>query len=151
MTATMPWTTWYFTNKRYGECGCYVRFKIDKHWMDFELIQPGGHYQTAALPNGGTSTEYGSGRLYFQKREASRSPEPTENIEEAERLAYGFIKWDGCHQWRSDHESYHVDGRSQIREWAACLELPRRIACREMDGYTDAEEEIWGDDFEVVT
>lgn len=69
----------------------------------------------------------GSGvwEICYEKKDAHSSPAPTEDIEKAERYAYGSIKWDGCINWqyRPDYgvDYLHLCGRSGAKKEAEKL------------------------------
>ena len=75
---------------------------------------------------------------YQAKTARSGGAQLTRDLESAEPAFVGFIKWDGCMQYRCpDDYNFHVDDRSRLRETAEALERVRdlmRVIAPEVEG-----------------
>lgn len=89
-------------------------------WIDFDLYQP-----TEQTMQDGRCTEE-----RFLRPGAIQSDETTANLDDAEAIAAGFVKWDGCTQF--DVADIHVDHRAELeRIFNAILET-RKLCAKEM-------------------
>lgn len=80
-------------------------------WTDFVLCE------VAAMHSGKASDV--DGVPMFDRKGSKSSLNRTENLDEAEPAAEGFIKWDGCMQFTSGHQ--HFDNRADVDRYAEAL------------------------------
>jgi hypothetical protein len=87
-------------------------------WMNFELHEIHGF---RVEDDGDEDTTWPP--LYRSSR-----PDDTTRVEESEATFSGFIKWDGCMQFRSpDGWNFHFDDRAGIRHLTEALERIRDL------------------------
>lgn len=90
------------------------------HWVDFQIFEIIGYDSD------------GERRKFFNKRDSPHSPDAVYSYDEAEIIAEGFVKWDGCTQF--DIASVHVDDREQLAALFAAISKARELAAEEMPG-----------------
>jgi hypothetical protein len=100
------------------------------HWVDWELFEVAS---IEAHPN--------PGRVLYQRRGATCSPDHVDTLDEAERAAHGMLKWDGCMQWTME-DPVHVDSMGQLDALFAAIRRTRIEAARRMPGVYDQEDEL---------
>lgn len=88
-------------------------------WVDFEV------FEVVVM---GTETE--DVRWFHRKGYTSCPGEETLNADEAETVAEGFVKWDGCTQW--DVSSAHTDSTASMRNLCDAIQLARSRAIEVM-------------------
>lgn len=91
-------------------------------WVDFEIFEVIGHDGTHENP----------GPKFFNKRDSRTSPNPAYSYDDAEVIAEGFVKFDGCTQFNMGH--VHVDSREQLEMLFKAIEKARELAADEMPG-----------------
>lgn len=82
-------------------------------WVNFEAFEV-------------NSQEFNNGKFgveKFERLDSTGSMDDTEDLEEAEPLLHGFVKWDGCTQF--DWSSIHIDHKTTS---IACLLRAQRCA-----------------------
>jgi hypothetical protein len=84
-------------------------------WVDFEIIEVLGFEK--------------DGRECYNRRDSSRSPDPLYELDNAEPIASGFVKWDGCTQFNAD---IHIDGRAHLEHLLEAIAEARRLAAELM-------------------
>lgn len=89
------------------------------YWIDFEVYTVEGY-------------EIGreSERIFQKKGETSNFPGTTD-LDEAEPIAHGMVKWDGCTQFNMD---VHIDSKSHLESLFAAVLEARRLAAEAMPG-----------------
>ncbi len=50
------------------------------------------------------------------------------NIEEAQSLISGFLKWDDCFQWSVDYIAVHTDTEAELEDFFNCIRDVRKYA-----------------------
>lgn len=90
------------------------------HWVDFQIFEVIGYDSD------------GEKRKFFNRKDAQSLPDPVYSYDEAEVVAEGFVKWDGCTQF--DVGSVHVDSKEQLRALFVAIEKARELAADEMPG-----------------
>lgn len=90
-----------------------------KYWIDFEVYDVEG-YEI------GREAE----RVFQKKGETSNFPGTT-NLDEAEPVAHGFVKWDGCTQFNMD---VHIDHVKHLEGLFNAVLEARRLAAEAMPG-----------------
>jgi hypothetical protein len=72
------------------------------------------------------------GRVLYETPDAVNPMDaPTSDLDAAQPLVTGFVKWDGCTQWWQ-HDGGHVDDRATFEEFFDALAEARRVALTEM-------------------
>ena len=99
------------------DCIAEIEVSDDTPSLDFRVYEITGHSQNK---DGEWSVPL------FEKKGAQSSEELTENIDEAQTLIRGYIKWDSCsHIYFGDEEGYiHVCGG---KSWFNLMEAIKRI------------------------
>lgn len=95
------------------------------------------HLSAAAVP-GYTIKLFGDandGRLTWVDFQVIELREPTDHLVVAE----GFLKWDGCTQFRSDH--VHVDDVVELEQFLAAIREARRLAAEAIGEEYDLSDE----------
>lgn len=82
-------------------------------WVDFAIVE---------VVSDATATTRG---LYMS------DPNPVENIDEADAVCSGFVKWDGCTQFKVDA---HADHRNDLEHLFTAIGEARRFAAELMGG-----------------
>ena len=67
----------------------------------------------------------------------------TESLEEADVVTRGFIKWDGCSNWRLQEPNpmKHFCGASDLASFHVALQRAYEIAYKELDG--EENDDLW--------
>lgn len=96
-------------------------------WMNWRL------YPISELEIGASDDE-STWAPKYERTGAVSSMDVTPLINESTPAFEGFIKWDGCMQFRaSDGFNFHVDERQDIRQLAEALERIRDVARETFD------------------
>lgn len=88
------------------------------HWVDFELFEVASH--PAEDPT----------RLEYERKGASSGMDTVESMDEAQPLADGFVKWDGCTQFNV--APVHVDSRRDLENLFHGISEARRLCAAAM-------------------
>lgn len=86
------------------------------YWIDFQI------FQVVCADE--------QGRKEFNRLGAAFSPDPVGSYDEAQPVATGHVKWDGCME--VDIEDGHTCSRDHLRELFAAIEKARELAATEM-------------------
>lgn len=65
------------------------------------------------------------GKVFWQKRGGRTSPNPVDNLEEAELYLHGDVTWDGCSNWYFDEQDrvmLHFCGLKDIQSIGQVME-----------------------------
>lgn len=118
-------------------------------WIDFRIAEVIGTVVedgTGAMRMGHamairTLPRAANGRKFFNRRGSSFSPDPVYTMDDAELIAVGFVKWDGCTQFHMSH--VHVDGRAELDAMFAAICKARELAAGAMtpSGYGNVRDE----------
>ena len=92
----------------YPEIDLTVIYEYLPHWTDFKAYEIIGHEQ-------GDNNKFDV--PMYEMKGAKSSDETTKNIEEAQTLISGVVKWDGCsHYTFGDKDGYiHLCGNQSIK------------------------------------
>lgn len=74
------------------------------------------------------------GKLLFQRRGATISPDPVELPEQGEIIVEGFVKWDGCCEFEMT-DSEHVCGPEDMADFAKALLEIHKLAAEVLEAY----------------
>ncbi len=91
----------------------------EQYWIDFEVFAVEGY-----------ETENPSARIFQKIGETSNFPGTTD-LDEAEPVAHGFVKWDGCTQFDMD---VHIDSKEQLEALFNAVLKARALAADAMPG-----------------
>ena len=96
-------------------------------WVDFDAIQIVG------IERGGDGD-----REIYSRRGSDASPDPVYSLDEAELAVHGFVKFDGCTQFRlgssRDGGLVHVDSLGEIERLFEAIRAARYQAAQAMPG-----------------
>jgi hypothetical protein len=100
-----------------GDFGFRIRYLYQDHWCDVEAWEIVAIGASDADP-------------LFQRKQSCVRPDPVETTQEAERYLMGFIKWDGCSEFKFapdkdmefSHGHFHWCGPDHYRKHFALLE-----------------------------
>ncbi len=95
--------------EEYPELDVVVVYEnVSGSWSEFKCYEVTGHY---ADDNGKYT------KNIYEKEGAKSSEDTTENIDEAQTLVRGVVKWDGCsHYTFGDEDGYiHLCGGSNVK------------------------------------
>ncbi len=97
---------------------CVARIKTEGHSLEFEVFEITGRYKDEK------TGEYT--KPVYEKRGATSSNDDTENLDEAQTLIRGLVKWDACsHVHFGDETGYiHLCGG---RSWFNLLQATKRV------------------------
>jgi hypothetical protein len=97
---------------------CTVRLKKDDNSLEFEVFEIMGKYENEK------TGKYD--KPIYERKGANSSEDETENLDEAQTLLRGIIKWDACsHVYFGDDEGYiHLCGG---RSWFVFQQAVKRI------------------------
>ncbi len=117
-----------------GTFGWLVRYEHSDTWMDFKAYEVVGENGNNGQPDDGA-------RLYHRKG-ADRGEDMTTDPDAADEL-WGYVKWDGCCEFKWADEQPHFCGRADVASFAEvltklhalCLMLPS--VDRDCAGYKD--------------
>ena len=104
-----------------AEAEYHVRLFGDKqdgelYWVDFQI------YQVVCADM--------EGRKEFNRLGSAFSPDPVSEYDDAQPIAEGHVKWDGCME--VDLHDGHTCSRDHLRELFAAIERARELAAAEM-------------------
>lgn len=107
-----------------GMCEFHIRLWSDyppdeRYWIDWEV------FEVLGVELNGERTRT------FWKRGDTASLPGTTDLDEAEPVAEGMVKWDGCTQFTMDA---HIDGRTQLEGLFDAVLRARKLAARAMVG-----------------
>lgn len=103
---------------QWNDINCTARVKIEENLMEFEVFDIAGHFEDKAT---GKYT-----KPIYERKDALKSEDETENLDEAQTLFRGTIKWDACsHVYFGNEDGYiHLCGG---RNWVNFMEATHRI------------------------
>lgn len=97
----------------YEDIDLTVKYSYEEHWVDFEA------YEIVAR---GQNENKSFDVLQYEKKNGNN--EWVENIEEAQTLIHGAVKWDGCsHFYFGDENGYiHICGKRPMKNLIKAME-----------------------------
>lgn len=104
--------------EQWDDIDCTIKYVVKDSYMDFEVFEVVARYENKKT---GEYTE-----PKYLKKGASSSEDMTEDLDEAETLLKGSIKWDACSHVRfGDEVGYlHLCGG---RSWFNLIEATKRV------------------------
>lgn len=117
-----------------GQDELVIRLWADDHkdgggiyWVDWEVIEVAGEEHVSG----------GVPQVRYQRRGATNGLDWTDILDDAEPVAEGMTKWDGCTQFTTD---IHVDSRHHLDSIFGAIQEARRLAASLMPDKLVAED-----------
>lgn len=107
--------------ERYDEAGLEIHLAVESHAVSFKI------YELEATMHAD---------LQYLHKGWAGSGDTTTDVEQAEVLMEGRLKWDGCIDLKQGNERYmHFCGRGKFKEWLKLLERVYDLAAVHMPAW----------------